>query len=79
LVESAIGKRPLLYTSSAYLKHLGSPAELTNYPLWLMNEPSSPRIPPSGLRYLIWQTSGEGDLSASVFNGSAAELLRLAR
>ncbi len=80
LVGAGTGKAPIIYTGPYFWQdNVGSTAFGTT-PLWIADYgPSCPLIPPGWSNWAIWQYSdGNGSLDHDVFNGTLADLQKLA-
>lgn len=86
-VESALGKRPIIYTGGYFWDaHVGS-NEFVSYPLWVAHYgPSCPNIPSAWSTWTMWQytSSGKvngiaGNVDTNVFQGDMAALETFAR
>ncbi len=80
LVEQGTGKRPLIYVGSYFWQDNVNDSSFGNYglvvPAYGIN---CPYMPPGWSSWVIWQYSdGNGQLDHDVFNGSLADLQRLA-
>ena len=79
-VESALGRKPLVYTASYMAGTLGS--GFADYPLWVANwGVSCPKLPTPWSKWSFWQSSDKGTVSGisgavdvDQFNGSLADL-----
>jgi lysozyme len=87
-VESATGKRPILYTYVSFWRNaLGNTDELSSYPLWIAHlNVASPTVPGGWSNWIFWQFDKQpvsGVPSAIVdldaFNGTYADLQALAK
>jgi lysozyme len=82
-VQSALGRRPMIYGAPSVLAHLGT--AFGAYPLWLANYSAScPKVPAGWATWEFWQTSATGTapgITGSVdideFNGSPTDLMNL--
>lgn len=82
LVETALGRRPVVLTGGTEGESLGS--DLASYPLWVASyRADCPAIPDAWPDWAFWQYSATGAcpgisglVSLSLFNGSAGELSR---
>jgi lysozyme len=89
LVESAIGRKPIIYTSSSSWRAItGDSQEFVGHGLWVANyQVASPAIPAGnwgGNGFLLWQFTDRGDIQGTNpptdlnwFNGSLDELREL--
>ena len=80
LVEAGTGKAPVIYTGPYFWQdNVGSTA-FGSTPLWIADYgPSCPLIPPGWSNWTMWQYSdGNGALDHDVFNGTLADLQKLA-
>jgi lysozyme len=87
-VQSATGKRPIVYTYPSFWKStLGNPEILSDYPLWIAHlNVASPTLPGGWRNWVLWQFDKQPvpgvpapvtDLDA--FNGAYVDLLNLAK
>ncbi len=68
IVEEAIGRRPILYTYSAFLARMGRQEELARYPLWIANYSRNdglrhPVTVPAGFRMVAHQYTSSGTVN----------------
>lgn len=79
MVETATGKKPIIYTGPYFAKALGDLSMFKSYPLWIANYGvNHPKIPAPWTKYTIWQYSSAGGIDRDVFNGSLQELHSMA-
>lgn len=85
-VARSLGKTPLIYIDPSFWETIGAPAALLQYPLWIAEYASQPRVPSGWQSYSLWQYSGDGTVSGiatrvdlDVFNGSESDLQALTR
>lgn len=88
LVESRLGRTPILYSSPAFMNSMGNPLSLARYPLWISHYGVTvPSIPTPWTDWKFWQYSESGKVPGiqsmavdlDCFNGSLEELLAFAR
>jgi len=87
-VEEKLGRRPLIYTRSGFVKsYFGNAGQLANYLLWIAHYTPAPEpnVPTGWANWAFWQYSDSGQVSGIVgrvdldrFNGSVAELTAFA-
>lgn len=83
-IESATGKRPLVYSAAFMSSVIGD--GLSDYPLWVANYTTScPLMPTGWTQWVMWQNSSTGSVSGisgnvdmNVFNGDISALQRFA-
>jgi lysozyme len=83
-VQQAIGRPPIIYTSSGFWSQLGNPT-ISGYPLWIANwGVTCPNVPAPWSNWAFWQYSDSGTVSgipATVdldqFNGGISALLAM--
>ncbi len=87
VVEPAIGRRPIIYTSKYMWQSVaGDSSDFSDYPLWAANwYVNCPDIPTPWNDWVVWQTSATGsvngiggDVDLDVFNGDMNDLLAFA-
>jgi hypothetical protein len=80
IVEAGTGKRPIIYTGSYFWEGNVGDTSFGSYPIWIAAYgPACPSLPKGWSNWLMWQYSdGGGSLDHDVFNGSLAELKKLA-
>lgn len=85
-VRAVTGKTPWIYLSTSFANELGNPTWFANYPLWLANYNSIPKVPKPWLSYGIWQNSDSGTcaglgaghhVDTDIFNGDIDQLKAL--
>ncbi len=57
-IESALGRRPIIYTSRSYWQEFtDNSTEFADYPLWVIdvNSTTTPLLPPPWTRWAFWQ------------------------
>lgn len=84
-VEQALGRKPMIYTRSGFVKRcFGSAGALSDYPLWIAHytDASKPAVPVGWTDWTIWQYSSHGqvkginsEVDMDRFNGSHEELM----
>lgn len=87
LVESALKKKPIIYTSPSFFTELGGPTYFAKYPLWIANYGvKAPTVPLPWQSWVFWQYSESGIVSGvkdnvdtDLFNGSKEDLLRFTK
>lgn len=87
MVERALKKLPIIYTSPSVFTEIGNPAQFKQFPLWLAHYTlkPEPKIPKPWEKWAFWQYSESGHVSGikgpvdmNWFNGSLDELKVLA-
>lgn len=80
VVEAGTGKKPIIYTGPYFWADNVASTDFGDYPLWIADYgPACPLVPPGWTNWTMWQYSdGGGALDHDVFNGSLAELQKLA-
>ncbi len=80
LVEAGTGKPPIIYTGPYFWQDNVGSTSFGKTPLWIADYgPSCPLLPPGWSDWTMWQYSdGNGSLDHDVFNGSLADLQKLA-
>ncbi len=80
LVGAATGKAPVIYTGPYFWQDNVGSTNFGTTPLWIADYgPSCPLVPNGWSSWTMWQYSdGSGSLDHDVFNGSLADLQKLA-
>jgi len=80
LVQQGTGKAPIIYTGPYFWEDNVGSTSFGSTPLWVADYgPSCPLLPNGWSSWTIWQYSdGNGALDHDVFNGSLADLQKLA-
>jgi lysozyme len=87
-VESALGRKPIIYSRDSYLDFLleNRVQQLAPYPLWIAHYTNAPqpRIPSTWAKWSFWQYTQKGKIQGIMetvdldrFNGTTAELKAL--
>ncbi|MBG9375522.1 peptidoglycan-binding protein [Panacibacter sp. DH6] len=86
-IEAATGRKPLIYTNRFFWQdYMGNPPGFDSYLLWVASyRNDEPRLPEGWNDYAIWQFTESasvqgipGNVDKNVFNGSVADLRKLA-
>lgn len=86
-IESAIGRKPIIYTAKYFWQDNVGTDEFSHYPLWVAHwEVSCPNLPNQWSEWVFWQTTSSGSVAGvgssrvdlDVFNGDLNGLLEFA-
>lgn len=85
IVQSSIGRTPMIYTGGFWKSTLGSYTDAWGCPLWLAQYAPAPQLPRAWKTWTLWQCTDAahldgiaGGVDLSYFNGSHRELEELA-